>query len=80
MRNSVNEDKSINVAGIWYSKPDLLSFNLSELNFSKKQWGTKKENLNSFLPGKFTRLIVLRMQQKCLICWGDLPLLLQVLN
>ena len=33
----------------------MLSLNLSELNFSKKQWGKKKENLNSFLPGKFTR-------------------------
>ena len=51
-----NEDKSINVAGmIWYSKPDLLSLNLSELNFSKKQQGKKKENLHSFLPGKFTQ-------------------------
>ena len=54
--NLCNKDKSINVAGMkWYPKPDLLSLNLSALNFSKKQRGKKNENLSSFLPKKFTR-------------------------
>ena len=72
-----NENKSINVAGMkWYSKHDLLSLNLNALNFSKKQRGKKNENMNSFLLG----MIVLRVQRKCLICLGGLPLLLQVSN
>ena len=41
-----NDDKSINVAGIrWYPKDDLLSLNIGELNFSKKNRGKKLSNL-----------------------------------
>ena len=58
--NLCNKDKSINVAGMkWYPEPDLLSLNLSALNFSKKQRGKKNES-QSFFSKKFysTRLRV----------------------
>ena len=45
-----NGNKSVNVAGIWYPRSDMLSLNLSELNFSKKHRGKKSENLSGILP------------------------------
>ena len=51
-----NGNKSVNVASmIWYPRSDMLSLNLSELNFSKKHWGKKSENLSGILPEKFTQ-------------------------
>lgn len=48
--------KSITVAGtIWYSKDDLLSLDISCLNFSKKRRGKKSEESNNYIPEKFTR-------------------------
>ena len=54
--NLSNGDNSINVAGLkWFPKLDLLLLNVSDLNFSKKHRGKKKESFTGILPGKFTR-------------------------
>ena len=54
----VSEDgRSINVAGMkWYPENDELQLDISELNFSKKLRGKKKEVENSNqIPSKLTR-------------------------
>ena len=50
------DEKSVTVAGMnWFSKNDLISLNITSLNFSKKHRGKKTENLNNVIPEKFTR-------------------------
>ena len=51
-----NTDKSVNVfGGKWFSKEDLFSLNVSELNFGKAVRGKKNPKLNGIIPDKFTR-------------------------
>ena len=46
-----NKDKSINVVGMkWFSKNDLLSLNISELNFGKKSRGKNTPGLEGIIP------------------------------
>ena len=54
---SVSDDGvSICVAGMkWYPKEDVLSLNLSELNFSKRVRGKKSESAVNIIPDKLTR-------------------------
>ena len=54
--NLSNPDKSVNVfGGKWFPKQDLLSLNLSELNFGKASRGKKDPKLRGIIPDKFTR-------------------------
>jgi len=51
-----NDGEIIHVAGMkWYPKHDLLSINIEELNFSKKQRGKKPESGTNAIPIKLTR-------------------------
>ena len=47
---------SITVAGTnWHSKDDLLSLNISCLNFGKRKRGRKSNSLDDIIPEEFTR-------------------------
>ena len=51
-----NDGEVIHVAGMkWYPKHDMLSINIEELNFSKKQRGKKPERECNTIPIKLTR-------------------------
>ena len=50
------DNTTINVAGIkWSPKEDILSLDISELNFAKKQRGTKPAQHQNQIPEKLTR-------------------------
>ena len=54
--NLSNDDKSVTVAGMkWFPKLDVLSLNIGEWNFGKKNRGKKSTQLNGLLPDKFTK-------------------------
>ena len=51
-----NDETSINVAGMrWFPKEDLLSLDISELNFAKKCRGKKPSQQQNIIPAKITR-------------------------
>ena len=54
--NLSNDDKSVTVAGMkWLPKLDVLSLNIGEGNFGKKNRGKKSTQLDGLLPDKFTK-------------------------
>ena len=54
--NLSNDDKSVTVAGMkWFPKLDVLSLNIGEWNFGKKNRGKKSTQLDGLLPDKFTK-------------------------
>ena len=57
LKNPSDDGESICVAGmVWHSKEDLLSFDIGELNFSKKSRGRKLSNEESKkIPKMITR-------------------------
>ena len=51
-----NDGKSVIVGGLqWYPKDDLISINIGELNFGKKNRGRKSESMRGIIPDKITR-------------------------
>ena len=51
-----NDEASINVAGMrWFPKEDLLSLDISELNFAKKCRGNKLSEQQNIIPANVTR-------------------------
>ena len=51
-----NDESSINVAGMkWYPKKDLMSLDISELNFAKKNRGKKPSQHQNVIPTRLTR-------------------------
>ena len=54
---TMSEDKeSVIVAGIkWFPKPDVISLNISELNFSRKMREKKLSSTTNIIPEKLTR-------------------------
>ena len=51
-----SDEASINLAGIrWFPKEDLLSLNISELNFAKKCRGKKPSQQQNIVPANITR-------------------------
>ena len=51
-----NDEASINVAVMrWFSKEDLLSLDISELNFAKKCRGKKPSQQQNIIPANITR-------------------------
>ena len=51
-----NDEASINVAGMrWFPKEDLLSLEISELNFAKKCRGKKPSQKQNIIPANITR-------------------------
>ena len=54
--NLSNDDKSVTVAGMkWFPKLDVLSLNIGEWNFGKKNRGKKSTQLEGLLPDKLTK-------------------------
>ena len=52
----IADNTTINVAGMkWFSKEDMLSLDISELNFAKKQHGKKPAQHQNQIPEKLTR-------------------------
>lgn len=50
------DDSSSNVAGMkWFPREDLLSLNISGLNFAKKNIGKKPSQHQNIIPSKLTR-------------------------
>ena len=50
------DNTTINVAGMkWFPKEDMLSLDISELNFAKKQHGKKPAQYQNQIPEKLTR-------------------------
>ena len=51
-----NDEASISVAGMrWFPKEDLLSFDISQLNFAKKCRGNKPSQQQNIIPANITR-------------------------
>ena len=54
--NLSDDGESVNVAGMrWFFKDDMISLNISELNFGKKSRGKKPKDLKGVVPEKFTK-------------------------
>ena len=56
MENLSDDGKSLIVAGLkWFPKSDLISLNIGELNFAKRQRGKKPSSKNNSIPDKLTK-------------------------
>ena len=56
LESLTDDGSTINVAGMkWYPKDDLLSLNISKLNFSKRVRGKRSDDLINKIPEKLTR-------------------------